>query len=436
MPQVRRAGSRVGRERDVRRVTVWAAEGSGERLAEAAERHGSRGTLVTTAGGGGDERVDVVTTHVPNDGVDAFIRELTEQVDGLHVSFAPQGVLALRPPPGEAPADVVDVATRSPLEIVLSSLQSVGSWWSFLTYAVVSGAVVFAAFYTNTVFLLVGAMLISPLAEPAMNAAIATARGAGRQLLTSVGRYAAALATGAAAAAALTLVYGVDEPTALMTAVSSPSLAAVVLPFAAGVAGAVNLVSSDRSSLVSGAGPGLLIAASLAPPMGLVGMAVVLGEPGILAASAFLLALQLVGLNLAAAIVFRLTGVRGEGMRYARGRPAVQRAAAVLSLAAVAGLVALQLAGSPNLRRGSLERDAERAARQALSAMAGVEPVTVDARFPREDVEGQRTLVVTGFAQGGAGAPADEAVEREVAEAVERALPGTTALVDLSVVKP
>lgn len=418
---------------------VWSAKGSRERLLQAAERHGAEGTLASTAHAGRREgEVDVVVAHLPNRAVDGFVDELTRDLDELHVSMFPQGVLALHPPAGEAPDEVVDVATRSPLEIVLSSLQSVGSLWSFLTYAATAGAIVFAAFYTNTVFLLVGAMLISPMAEPAMNAAISTARGAGRQLARSVGRYLAAIATGAGAAAVLTILYGVDEPTALMADISSPSLAAVLLPLTAGVAGAVNLISSERSSLVSGAGPGLLIAASLAPPMGLVGMALVLGEPGLLGAAFFLLALQLVGINAAAAVVFRLAGVRSTGMRYARGRPAVQRAAWAISLAALAALLVVQLAGSPNLRRETLEREAESAARDALRAMPGVRPVAVEARYAREDLAEQRTLVVTGFAQRTDRAQQDvsaleAAVAREVSGAIDRALPQTAALVDIAV---
>ncbi|HEV2062914.1 MAG TPA: DUF389 domain-containing protein [Solirubrobacteraceae bacterium] len=421
----------------MRRVTVWAPAGSRARLLDAAGRHGAAATLASSSTSPDLGEVDVVVAHLPNGRVDAYVEALTESVEDLRISLLPQGVLALQPPAEEAPDEVVDVDLRSPLEIVLSSLQSIGSLGSFLTYAALSGAVVFAAFYTNTVFLLIGAMLISPLAEPAMNAALATARGAGPQLLRSVGRYLAALGVGAAVAALLTVLYGLDEPTTLMTDVSSPSLAAVLLPLTAGVAGAVNIASSERSSLVSGAGPGLLIAASLAPPMGLVGMTLVQGEPGVAAPSVFLLALQLVGINVAAALVFRLVGVRPTGMRYARGRPELQWVAAALSLAALAALVTLQFLGSPNLRRESLEREAEQAARQALSANRAVHPVTIEAAFAREDIEGQRTVVVSGVAQrsraAGEAASVEDAVAREVASAVERELPDTVALVDIAV---
>lgn len=415
----------------MRSLLVWGPEGARDRLAEVAARHDAQDVLLSRAQSPGGGAADVLQAHLHNARVDAFVEDVTEAVDGVHISMLPQGVIALRPPADEAPDEVVDVGLRSPLEIVLASLQSIGSMPSFLAYAGVSGAVVFAAFYTNTIFLLIGAMLISPMAEPVLNAAIATARGAGEQLLRSSGRYLAAIATGAAVAAALTLVYGIEEPTTLMTDVSSPSLAAVLLPLGAGVAGAVNLISSERSSLVSGAGPGLLIAASLAPPMGLVGMSLVLGEPAVLAAAAFLLALQLAGIIVSAALVFRLAGVRPEGMRYARGRPAVQRAAAAVATLALTVLLLVQFLGSPNLRRESLERDAERAARDALAAIDGVAPVLVEARFAREDVEGQRTLIVTGFAHGEA---EETAVEDAVGQAVRRSLPEVAPLVDLTVV--
>lgn len=51
---------------------------------------------------------------------------------------------------------------------------------------------------------------------------------------------------------------------------SQISIAAVLLPLAAGAAGALNLFQSERSSLVSGAATGMLVAASLAPPAGII----------------------------------------------------------------------------------------------------------------------------------------------------------------------
>ena len=49
---------------------------------------------------------------------------------------------------------------------------------------------------------------------------------------------------------------------------------------------------------------GLLVAASLAPPAGLIGMAGAIGEWDMVVSAVFLLLLQLVGINLAGAAVF------------------------------------------------------------------------------------------------------------------------------------
>jgi hypothetical protein len=78
-------------------------------------------------------------------------------------------------------------------------------------------------------------------------------------------RYAASLALAIAVAAGLSLLFRHRTATDLMVQVSQMSSAAVLLPLVAGGTGALNLVQSERNSLVSGAAVGMLVAASLAP---------------------------------------------------------------------------------------------------------------------------------------------------------------------------
>jgi uncharacterized membrane protein len=59
-----------------------------------------------------------------------------------------------------------------------------------------------------------------------------------------------------------------------MLATNTVSAVAVLIPLVSGTAGALNLVQSERSSLVSGAAAGMLVSVSLAPPAALVGMAI------------------------------------------------------------------------------------------------------------------------------------------------------------------
>ncbi|WP_207956220.1 DUF389 domain-containing protein [Rubrobacter marinus] len=216
-------------------MLIWVPEGAGAKVREVAHGHGADET-VSFAGQSSNGPVDLTLLHVPNRRLGALLDALNS-VDGLHVSMFPHGVLNLKPPPEEVPRQVRDVTLRSPLEIFLGGLQSVGSWRGFLGYAVASGLVVWIGLYTNTVYLLVAAMLIAPFAGPAMNAAVATARGdldlLGRTLL----RYGAGLAVAVATAGLMSLVLGQRLSTTLMEQTASISTTAVVLPLVAGAAG-------------------------------------------------------------------------------------------------------------------------------------------------------------------------------------------------------
>ncbi|MCW8088196.1 DUF389 domain-containing protein, partial [Sabulicella glaciei] len=302
----------------MRQIMIHAPRGRGKEILAAAT---ARGAVNVAAMEGRDAKggaVDLLMLSLSNHEIGPLLDAL-EHLPDLHATLAPQGVLPLRPPAEEAAEQVQDVASRSPLEIVLGGLQSVGSWKGFLGYAASAGVVVWAGLFTNTVYLLTAAMLIAPFAGPAMNAALATARGDAVLLGRAVGRYFAALATTILVAGLLTLVLGQQVSTELMVATSMVSSVAILLPLMAGAAGALNLCQSERSSLVSGAATGMLVAASLAPPAGLVGIGAVMGEWGMVRSAFFLLLLQLAGINLAGAVVFRLFGLKPGGTRLARG---------------------------------------------------------------------------------------------------------------------
>jgi hypothetical protein len=239
---------------------------------------------------------------------------------------------------------------------------------------------VWVGLLTDTVFLLVAAMLIAPFAGPAVNAAIATARGDAGLLGRALARYLAAVAT------------------------ATVSGVAVLLPLAAGAAGALQLVQSERSSLVSGAAVGLLVAAALAPPAGVVGMAATLGAWEMVGNAAFLLALQLAGINLAGALVFRLSGVTSRGSRYPRGRPWV---------------VSVALAGP---RAHALQRREDHLDGAARTDVHDLPRRLVRRRPQREDALGghgdpqalDRLQRVQEVADGGVGHVRDDAVTRAV----------------------
>lgn len=414
---------------------VWVPQGEGGSVAEVARRHGSDQTLRLTADNDGTP-VDLLVVHLPNAKVESLVADL-DGVEGLHLSLLPQGVLALEPPAGKASEQVVDITWRSPLEVFLSGLQSIGSWGGFLAYAVVAGMVVWVGLFTNTVFLLTAAMLIAPFAGPAMTVAMGTARGDLVLLRRSVGRYVAALGATIATAAVMSFAFRLRVPTEQMLATVSVSTAAVVLPLTAGAAGAINLGQSERSSLVSGAATGMLVAASLAPPAGTVGMAAALGAWSMVGNGLFLLALQLVGINLSAALVFRLMGLRPEGARYPRGRKLVYRIATPVTVVVLAAMLVGQLSTSPSLQRGTVSQRAVETVSQVLRDTPEASLVEVDARFAGIGDASRHTMLVTAFVQLPSVTPTDaDQVEQRLSETIQRQLsqqlPHVDVLVDVT----
>ncbi|MEP0920144.1 DUF389 domain-containing protein [Leptolyngbya sp. DQ-M1] len=344
------------------------------------------------------QSIDLAIVHVSNRQVENLLAKL-EDLPEVHITWLPTGIIALRPPASEAPQQVKNVKSRSPIEIFLSGLQSVGSWRSFLAYAAVAGVVVWIGLYTNTSYLLVAAMLIAPFAGPAMNSAIATARGDLQLLGRSILRYFAALTVTTAIAFLLSVILQQQIPTSLMVDSSQISAVAVLIPLAAGAAGALNLVQSERSSLVSGAAAGMLVAASLAPPAGIVGMASAIGRWDMTISGLFLLALQLFGIHLSATLIFRAYGLTFQGSRYSRGKRQVFPIALSVSLISLVAISTWQFWNSPQFERSSRAQRANAEVQQAVEQTGFAQLVEANVRFTRAETSGQNSLLTEVYVQ-------------------------------------
>jgi len=347
---------------------------------------------------GVDQPLDLVLIHVSNGKVEELLDKLQDLPD-LKFTLIPTGVMALHPPADAAPNQVTNVEERSPIEIFLSGLQSTGSWKGFLSYAALAGIVVWIGLYTSTSYLLVAAMLLAPFASPAMNTALATARGDRQLLWRSLIRYFAALSVTIATTALLSWILHQQNPTNLMIDSSQISTVSVLIPLAAGAAGALTLIQSDRSSLVSGAATGMLVAASLAPPAGIVGMAGALGRWDLVTNGLFLLLLQLGGINLSAALIFRLFGLSTQGSRYQRGKRGVFPLALGMSALVLTGLLLWQFSNAPNLQRSSRAQRANAEVQKVVEQSGLTKLVESNVRFTRADIEGQNTLLCVVYVQ-------------------------------------
>lgn len=423
----------------MRQLIIQVPRGCGQTVLDIAKSHNATNVAQFEAKGS-DEPIDLAIVHVSNRQIEKLLAEL-QDLPSLHITLLPTGVMALQPPAQEAAQQVTNVEERSPIEIFLSGLQSVGSWRGFLGYAAVAGFVVWIGLYTNTSYLLVAAMLIAPFAGPAMNTAIATARGDRILLGRSLLRYFAALAVTIATTYLLSLILQQEIPTSLMIDSSQVSAIAVLLPLTAGAAGALNLVQSDRSSLVSGAAAGMLVAASLAPPAGIVGMATALGRWDLVINGLFLLLLQLGGINLSASLLFRIYGLSTQGTRYQRGQKWVTRSALAITVIALIGLLTWQFSNSPNLERSSRAQRANAEVKNAVEQVGLAQLVESNVRFPRPNIEGQNTLLTVVYVQRKPGVKqSDEEISNRIKRAVQKRLQqqefNVTPLIDVTVLDP
>ena len=423
----------------MRQLIIEVPRGCGQRVLDIAKSHNAANVALFEAKGS-DEPIDLTIVHVSNRQVEKLLADL-QDLPELHITLLPTGAIALKPPASEAPQQVTNVEERSPIEIFLSGLQSVGSWRGFLGYAAVAGFVVWIGLYTNTSYLLVAAMLIAPFAGPAMNTAIATARGDRILLGRSLLRYFAALAVTIATTCLLSLILRQEIPTSLMLDSSQVSAVAVLIPLTAGAAGALNLVQSERSSLVSGAAAGMLVAASLAPPAGIVGMGTALGRWDLVIDALFLLLLQLGGINLSAALLFRIYGLSTQGTRYQRGQKWVTRSALAITVVALIGLLTWQFSNSPNLERSSRAQQANAEVQKAVEQVGLAQLVESNVRFTRPNIEGQNTLLSVLYVQRKPGVKqSDREISNRIKSAVQKRLQeqgfNVTSLIDVTVLEP
>ncbi|WP_114784107.1 DUF389 domain-containing protein [Botryobacter ruber] len=362
----------------MRRLILKVPAGRGEEVIEKARQLDGKNLTLET-----EQEGERVTVHLNNKEVSNFIGQISD-IEEAEITLIPRGIVTLYPPQDEAPDQVADVSYRSPLEIFLGGIQSVGSKFGLVSYAIAGGIIAWIGLYTNTSFLLVAAMLVAPFAGPAMNSALAAASGKAGLLKQSLIRYFLSIGTAVLVSFLLSLVFGQKFATQMMVSISHVSQVAVLLPLVAGFAGGINLVQSERDSLVSGAAVGMLVAASLAPPAGIIGMAAAFGNWQLVRSGVFLILLQLAGIQLSAALVFRFVGkVTVKGVRFSDGKENVFRFSMLVSVLALAALLYWQFARQPSLQKASLSTQVTESIRSALKPIAYIETIKVTSTFTR-----------------------------------------------------
>ena len=303
------------------------------------------------------DKKEVFFTHLPNNKVNNFLESI-DKFGEPEIAIIPRGIITLYPPAMEAPEQVADVQQKSSLEIYLGGIQSVGSTFGLISYSFVAGILVWIGLFTTTTYLLVAAMLVAPFAGPAMNAALGTAAGKFDLLKRSLQRYGVAILTGILASLLMSVLFPIQTLTPLMEEVSQVSKFALFLPLVSGFAGAINICQSERDSLVSGAAVGILVAASLAPPVGLIGMGLFMGEWQVVQSSLYRIILQLLGIHLSATFIFYYYGkVTPKGVRFVNGTKRTRLITTTIAVLAMGIMMFWQFSQTPYYRKASLNTE-------------------------------------------------------------------------------
>jgi uncharacterized hydrophobic protein (TIGR00271 family) len=421
----------------MREITVQVHAGEGDHVASIARDHGAKNWVRVEGQNSEGTPVDILYIYVSNRKVEGVLEALeAKDLRDVRIALRPQAIFPLDLSEDEAPEQVIDVEARSPLEILLGGLQSIGSWKGFLGYAAAGSLLVWIGLFTNSLTLLIAAMLIAPFAGPAMNVALATAHGDRSLLLHSLARYFAALLVTVLLAAGATWIFGQQAVTTQMVDLSQTASLAPLLPLILGAAGAFNLTQSDRSSLVPGTATGMLVAASLAPPSGLIGIALVLEEWAMARTGIFLVLLQLAGINLTGTLIFRLFGVSAEYKPFGRPDKYIFPVVVTITAAAFVGLLAWQFSNPLWFERASLSQRAVGHVQEVVDTYPWAETVEVSARFTRSEVAGQNSLLIVVYAQLVPDALLqDDVIRAELRDAIDERLaqeePDITPLVNL-----
>lgn len=421
----------------MRQLHVQVRPDLADRVLEIANQHDAFSPTAVHARRADGEAWTMLFLNLPNAQVGPFVAAVEREADDAQIVIIPWGSLPIQTPISEVRERLRDVSPRSTLELVLSSLQSLGSWKGLLLYAFFSGVVAAYGLIVNASYLLVAAMLIAPMGAPGMVAVVGTGIGDWKMARRGALRFTAAILVLIATAAAMGYAYRLSVSTSMMEGVTSLSAFTVLLTLVAGAAGAQSQVQSERSSLVSGTATGFLIAAALSPTSAVLGLAIPLGRWDYVALMGWQVALQFFALLAAGWLTLLLFGVHPDTPSAGRGTARMRTLLVGGATAAVVALTAWQLTHTPRWVKADATRDATALVRTALTSVPGARLVEASSHFTRPELPGSgEAMLVNVTVEQRTPASADSlqsAVRTAVRHAIEQHLPGVRPFVDVTV---
>ena len=209
---------------------------------------------------------------------------------------------------------------------------------AFLIMLVLSAIIAAAGVLGDSTATVIGAMIIAPLATPILGIALGIVVGQLRLVVSSL----LWVLLGVVLVVAIGAMFAVfvADPTALasnsqITGRTSPGLLDLAAALATGTAGAFAMSRRDLSTVL----PGVAIAISLVPPLGVVGVCAGVGEWDAAMGALWLFLSNVVALIIAGSIVFTLAGYAREPSSLPTARR--RRAYVIVGIAAVIVVIPL-----------------------------------------------------------------------------------------------
>ena len=173
-----------------------------------------------------------------------------------------------------------------------------------ITMIILSTIVATIGLLRNSPAIIIGAMVIAPMLGPNVAQSFATTLGDFGLLAKSVRTNLIRIGLGFAFALVFGLLFRPDYTTHEITSRTVANLGDIVLAFSSGTAAALSITSGVSTSLI-----GVMVAVSLMPPLATAGMLLGSGNVAGFSGAILLFFVNIVCINLASIITFRLQGI-------------------------------------------------------------------------------------------------------------------------------
>ncbi|MZK52119.1 TIGR00341 family protein [Clostridium beijerinckii] len=175
---------------------------------------------------------------------------------------------------------------------------------TYFLLVILAAVVATLGLLTNSTAVIIGAMLISPIMSPIIGMSFSMTLGDSKMFSRSIKGIILGTVVAITVSVFITLFIPSRSLTPEILSRTKPTIIDLVIALASGAAGAYTMCHKKESSVI----PGVAIATALMPPLCVVGTGLVQNEYAVAFGGFLLFLTNLIAINLASALVFKLSG--------------------------------------------------------------------------------------------------------------------------------